>query len=93
VNKEIKPTIVCAANRHIITRQVICGARHWDKIMRAQAEVSGTKFVGWEQGFIDQSGRFYDRRDAMIAVKESGQPFDADRNSGPGDLLFSEGLY
>ena len=89
--KHIKPWMVCAANKNRDTGHIICGARHWDRIMRSQVTVA--KGLNWEQGFIDQWGRWYNRKDAMKAVKESGQPFNAERNSGPGDILFSEGLY
>jgi hypothetical protein len=47
----------------------------------------------WEQGFIDQFGRFYNRKEAMKAVLENGQPFSLKRNGGSGEELFSEGLY
>ena len=93
--KDVKPWMVCAANRR--GDMLILGARHWDKLMRSHLEtyedaglMGGTD---WEQGFIDQWGRFYNRKDAMKAVKESGQPFNAKRNSGNGDDLYSEGLY
>lgn len=90
-----KPTewVVCAANRHP-SGLIICGARHRDPIMRAQAEASGLD--DWrqcEQGFINQFGEFLTREEAMIKVKLSGQPFDAERCGGNGKMLFSEGLY
>ena len=94
--KHVKPWIVCAANRHGWI--LITGPRHFDKTMGATIdlleEASGAKFEidQWEQGFIDQRGRFYDRREALKAVRESGQPFNAERN-GDSDMLFSEGLY
>lgn len=90
-----KPWIVCAAirrNFHIIT-----GARHWDSIMHNQADaynaISDAPSKMWEQGFIDQWGKFYNRKEAMKIVKQSGQPFDEKRNSGNGEDLYSEGLY
>lgn len=90
--KDIKPWIVCAACRHC--SDIILGARHYDRLMHEQKNSyylePGER---WEQGFIDQFGRFYNRKDAMKAVKESGQPFNAERNSGNGDELYSEGLY
>lgn len=96
--KDIKPWIVCAANKNRANGYIVCGARHWDNVMQKQIAVfydTTVKSRGkdWEQGFIDQWGRFYNRKDAMKAVKESGQPFNAERNSGNGDILFSEGLY
>lgn len=90
--KDVKPWMVCAANRHKTTSAIICGARHWDKVMRMQlfGKLKGSE---WEQGFIDQFGRFYNRKDAMEAVLASGQLFNAERNSGNGEDLYSEGLY
>lgn len=93
--KRNKPWIVCAANRHrTFNDEIICGARHWDMVMRSQLD-PGEKIKGseWEQGFIDQFGTWYNRTDAMKAVKESGQPFNAERNGHDDDVLFSEGLY
>lgn len=88
--KDVKPWMVCAANRNV-QGAIILGVRHWDKIMLSNplVEIDGE----WEQGFIDQFGRFYNRKDAMKAVKASGQPFNAERNSGNGEDLYSEGLY
>lgn len=93
-NGLVKPqaVVVCAANRHK-TGFIICGARHWDMIMHAQAEASG--LVDWrdcEQGFINQFGEFLTREEALSVVKESGQPFDQERNVSK-TKLFSEGLY
>ena len=43
-----------------------------------------------EQGFIDQFGKFYNRKDAYIIAKENGQII---RDLGETDELFSEHLY
>lgn len=90
-----KPVIVCAAIKR--DEIVICGARHFDEIMRMHVVTYHQEGLGkrpqWEQGFIDQFGKFYNRQDAMIIVKESGQPLDNERNSGDGKDLYSEGLY
>ncbi len=83
--------IVCAANR--VGDLIICGARHCDPIMRAQAAAAGVRLTASEQGFINQFGEFLTRREAMDIVLENGQPFDAQRNSGNGRDLYSEGLY
>ncbi len=94
--KKPQQKIVCAAcsNDEII----LCGARHWDKIMnkqldaikKANPELRSSKF---EQGFINQFGEFLTREDAMEVVKENGQPFDIERNGGSDKELYSEGLY
>ena len=94
-NGLIKPTeiIVCAANMND-KGVIICGARHWDSAMRAQAEFipSNGPHEHWKQGFINQFGEFRNRKDALAIVKSNGQPFNQDRNSAT-DELYSEGLY
>jgi hypothetical protein len=77
----------------IIDGTVFVGARHFDPVMRAQIKRAGLSPLTHEQGFIDQWGRYYTREEAMDVVLVSGQPFDAKRNSGNGEMLFSEGLY
>lgn len=92
-----KPVIVCASNR--LGDIMVCSARHWDMRMRQQVSAINDLLAcplvhaHFEQGFIDQWGKFYNRQDAMKVVLESGQPFDAKRNSGNGENLYSEGLY
>jgi hypothetical protein len=87
--KDIKPWMVCAACEN--QGAIITGARHWDKVMHANPliEIEGE----WEQGFIDQWGRFYNRTDAMKAVMKNRQPFNLRRNGGSITELYSEGLY
>lgn len=93
MSNDRKPWIVCAAIKN--GELVIAGARHFDKIMHGQLSVVALVFdvKKWEQGFIDQWGNFYNRQEAMSIVKESGQPFNAERNGGNGKDLYSEGLY
>ena len=100
-NGLVKPQMimVCAAIRSEKYDVLIVGPRHFDAVMQRQIrKVSGyTKrwinHEGWESGFIDQFGDFHDRFEALKLVKENGQPFNAARNGGTGDRLFSEGLY
>lgn len=93
--KKPQAIVVCAACK---TGDVIlCGARHWDAVMRHQLAVmqsfgSSMKAHLFEQGFINQFGEFLTRKEALQVVKESGQPFDVKRN-GSDTELFSEGLY
>lgn len=102
------PHIVCAAilykpSEGLDEPTVIAGARHFDAVMRRPERLfrghqsligaPKVKVSDWEQGFIDQHGRFYDRREAMQIVLKNGQPFDAKRNGGNGEELYSEGLY
>lgn len=87
------PVIVCAANYHEELDMLLAGARHWDSVMRAHAERYELPYTGWSQGFIDQYGKFYTRKEAVALVKENGQPIDWERNGGSGNELYSEGLY
>lgn len=89
--KKPKQFVVCAANR-FPDGMILCGARHWDNIMCAQADAMGIKGGNEQQGFIDQFGDFLTREEAMRIVKENGQRFDIERNGGS-HVLFSEGLY
>ena len=81
--------IVCAANRHRDSGRIICGARHWDNIMRSQVK-EGEKFTGWDQGFIDQFGDFLDRQEAWIVAAEQDQIRRLVSATG---TLYSENLY
>ena len=97
-NNIVKPQqkIVCAAcyDGEIL----ICGARHWDPIMNrifSTIKAAGNqdlKSSAFEQGFIDQFGKFVGRVEAYKIVQENGQPFDKERN-GDDVELYSEGLY
>lgn len=87
-----QPRIVCAACRH--EDIIIVGPRHWDPTMHRTAELIGVGGAGFEQGFIDQFGDFYDRKEAMQIAKAVGQPIDIERGCGGDDTeLYSEGLY
>lgn len=93
-NGLVKPAeiIVCAANK-LPNEVILCGARHWDHIMCAQADAMGVRGGDEEQGFINQFGEFRTREEAMQIVLKNGQRFDIDRNGGGDKYLFSEGLY
>jgi len=86
-----KPRIVCAAIQ--IGNVLLIGARHYDSHMVAQKKRYGLKGARSEeiQGFIDQHGNFYDRRQAWdIAVTENQIRRPIDGNEG---VLYSENLY
>jgi hypothetical protein len=87
---QVQRTVVCAAIR--VRDIILCGARHWDGIMRAQAKAMGISGSDndQEQGFIDQYGQFMDRKEARIVALASGQKL---RNPNIGKQLFSEDLY
>lgn len=78
--------VVCAAMRNS-NGTIVCGARHWDRIMHQHA--SGKS--GWEQGFIDQLGEFMTREEAYKVAVEAGQIVR--RCGGDDGRLFSENLY
>ena len=90
----MKPTkIVCAAIR-LEDGLVISSARHYDTIMRAvckQLEPTYGKAV-WaaEQGFVDNQGRFLNRKTAYVVAMEADQISECKLT---GQDLFSEDLY
>jgi hypothetical protein len=90
--KPVQQVVVCAANK-MPDGLLLCGARHWDSVMRAQAKAlcyNKGYMARAEQGFIDQFGTFLTREEAMVIVSQSGQPFNIERN-GRDVHLFSEG--
>lgn len=92
-----KPRIVCAANK-LPDGTLIIGVRHWDPLMRQQADA-----LNWwhhrsdaEQGFIDQYRNFYTREEAWLIVEEQRQILyrvGADMSRDGIGCLFSENLY
>lgn len=64
--------VVCAAIRSRKSGKVICGARHYDPIMRSQLEVydavAPINKAEIDQGFIDNFGNFLTREDALIVA-------------------------
>lgn len=85
------PFVVCAANRHRETNRIICGARHWDNIMRSQKLESET-FNGWDQGFINQFGEFLTREEAWVIAEKNNQIKEKCYETQTG-YLYSENLY
>jgi len=89
-----KPVIVCAACKNgDIT---LVGPRHFDRMMQEQMTriVPAPKYYrDYEQGFIDQWGKFYTRKEAMVVTKENGQPLLRNDEWSGHDELFSENLY
>lgn len=82
-------TIVCAANRKDWV--IVCGARHFDNVMREQIKRMNMDFKNWEQGFIDQYGNFLTREQAYHVASLNGQIVR--RCGGDEGRLFSENLY
>lgn len=88
--RDDKRKIVCAAIR--VGDQIICGARHYDPVMRMQIE-SRSNTEDWrfaEQGFIDQWCVFMDRTEALNVAVDAGQ---VNREDTRYNRLFSEDLY
>lgn len=86
------PIIVCAAIRNK-DGVIIPSPRHFDHTCRALLELTGLdgKNYNWEQGFIDQHGKFYNREDALkIAVSNDQIRRNSDYET---DNLYSENLY
>lgn len=86
--------IICAAMRQKESGVLILGPRHFDRTMHDQLDaVYGTKKpagTSFEQGFIDQFGRFYTREAACVVVENNGQEL---RSQPEGGILYSEDLY
>ena len=92
--KEPRTTkIVCAAIR-LEDGLVIAGMRHYDTIMRAVCTKLlleyGQAIWAAEQGFIDNQGRFLNRKTAYVVAMEAGQIPEC---ALTGQDLFSEDLY
>lgn len=85
--------VVCAAIRNPRTRSVICGARHYDRIMMEHITRSDNT-EDWithaEQGFIDQAGVFMTRKEARQVAKAAEQLSEF---ASYGDELRSDDIY
>lgn len=97
----MKSLVVCAAMRK--NGVIVCGARHFDSVMRPIIDKLDMGYGEWEQGFIDQNGHFLTRKEAWKIADENGQirrgtgwetQYDP-RPAGIKDdgVLFSENLY
>jgi len=94
--------IVAAANRY--GDMVIVGSRHYCVSMNAQIDLIGLDALrayaalfdspeeyGYQQGFIDQYGKFHDRKQALAIALENGQVKKEDLHTG--NDLYSEDLW
>ncbi len=97
--------IVCAANRGR-DGDVICGVRHFDRLMKDAIEMfvnhaddHGQTFarVYWlksEQGFVDNRGEFLTRQQAWVIAEAAGQIIRrCGGDDANGGTLYSENLY
>jgi hypothetical protein len=104
-NPRLVRLVVCSAICHRETGFLICGARHGDCLNSASRYGNGDQTSEtWECGFVDQDGKFMDRREAWTVADAAGQirrpcgferHYDDQRAAKVGDsaLLFSENLY
>lgn len=81
--------VICAAVRHKDNKQaVICGPRHFDRVMRTTLTLMGANHHDFhDQGFVDQWGMYMSREEARVVAIEAG--IKPEQNK----LLFSEDLY
>jgi hypothetical protein len=97
--------VVCAAIRNK-KGKVVCGARHYDSVMRQifirnpnwfervilrKSFVKDKDWYSCEQGFIDQFGVYMDRQEVWKVAEQSGQIKYAPEHSK--GTLYSEDLY
>jgi hypothetical protein len=78
---------------------VVCGVRHFDKLMRATIQAIGTSegdvtriVSGSVQGFVDNNYEFVGRDEAWIIAERAGQ-FDPKKATGTQGTLYSEDLW
>ena len=94
--QDMKNRIICAANQHKTTGEILLGIRHCDKFMGQQRKRLPDigKNSEWKQGFIDRMGQFHTRTDAWKIAQEANQII---RRCGgddtDGGTLYSENLY
>lgn len=97
------PIIVCAANRHHDTGLIVCGARHYDSVMRRVINsLTPDRLLDrlrpsvrtWDQGFIDQHGQWYTRTEAWVIAQANGQvKRRVGGDTADGGTLYSESIY
>lgn len=88
--------IVCAANRHINTKEIILGVRHCDALMnKARKNLKdGGKNSEWEQGFVDRFGNWLSRTEAWKVAEEANQIIRrCGGDTANGGTLYSENIY
>jgi hypothetical protein len=95
--------IVCAAIKSRVTGQVVAGARHFDRAMKAQiaayagddGPAPGGEWWKPEQGFLTNQAEFLTREQAWEVATEAGQIRREDYRPEPrtDKKLRSEDLY
>lgn len=97
MDSQYKPYIVSAAVRfpHKGELLIVTSPRHFDKVCSHTLEALGhgvDEKIEYEQGFVDQRGRYYTREEAYLIAKENGQIRRNIITSDTG-VLYSEMLY
>jgi DNA-binding PucR family transcriptional regulator len=101
-NTPAQQRIVCAANRYLLTGQIVIDIRHFDGLMIKQIDSirelelnkQGDHDDKWEQGFIDQHGKFLQRTRAWKVAEAAGQIIRrVGGDTANGGTLYSENLY
>lgn len=90
--------IVCAANLYLpdkkhYPRVLLLGPRHWDETMRKQYDQTNCDIPhsDFEEGFIDNFGTFWNRKDALVIARKKNQIVrELDYET---EELYSEMLY
>ena len=93
--------IICAAiklkmNNMAGTEQIVCGLRHGDCLKIIKQLNSNWKNSSKTQGFITNTGKFLDRKEAFKYAKEIGQCNATQRyywEDHDQEELYSEDLY
>jgi len=82
---------------------ILSGYRHWSDDMHNTYDI--LEKMGWKvlhtdeaQGFVDNTGKYYTRQEAIQFVKDSGQFYDPNRGNHAKtleecDIAFSEGFW
>jgi hypothetical protein len=102
----MNPPIIVSAAMLMKNGDIVVGIRHFSPEMRSimlKAYGEGYHLQVKIQGFVDQYGTFYDRKEAWKIADKMGQirrptgweGFDTPRPANIGDegILFSENLY
>ncbi len=98
------PVIVSAAMKHPDRDIIVCSPRHWDPTCRAVVaalnfDIKPDAASQWVQGFVDQFGVFYNRKEAYVVAYAQGQVKRAVGGQPPLGTegveieLYSENLY
>ena len=82
--------IACAANRHKITGRIICGARHWDAVMRT-SKLDTEEWHEFDQGFMNQYCEFLTREEDWKIAEKNNQIIKLCYDNQK-DCLYSENI-